>query len=213
MDLAIHLLPAGAGNLLSTDRIPYDRDLGGGNWVTEYHTGTQIINAITGLPTASFTNINSSITNAINTAVAQVDTNFNIIGRGVFAGGSYTSGTSHSIDSIDNLNSFFVQADRVYTLKVRIYAYRVSGLAAVRCQEYNISICTDSSIGSPFIEILGGGGNTDFLFDHYNTNGAAITLNPSGFSITSGGKLRFNVSHGIGGGAFVSFLGHFDLIV
>lgn len=212
MDLAIHSLPAGAGNLLSTDRIPYDRDLGGGNWVTEYHTGTQIINAITGLPTVSFTNINTSINNAINTAVNTVDTNFHVLGRDSFASASFASGSSHNFDSNQSINALFVQADRVYTLKVRIYAYRATGPAAVRCQEYNISICTDSSIGSPFIEILGGNTNADAIFDHYNAGGANITLNPSAFSITSAGKLRCAVSHAIAG-EFVSFFGHYQLIL
>jgi len=211
MDLAIHALPAGAGNLLSTDRIPYDRDLGGGNWNSEYHTGTEIINAITGLATATFTNINTSINNAITTAVSTVDSNLHILARDTFVSASHSSGVSIFFDSNTDINTF-VQANRIYTLKVRIYAYKALGACAVRAQEYNITISTDSALPSPFIQILGGGGSTDFLFDHNNTAGSDIILNPTGFSITSGGKLRCSVSHNIVG-EIVTFLGHFQIIL
>ena len=70
-DLSINLLPAGAGNMLATDRIPVAK-YNGGPYITVYRTGQEIMNAITSLSTATFTNINTSINNAITTAYNNV---------------------------------------------------------------------------------------------------------------------------------------------
>lgn len=214
-DLTIDALPAGSGNMLSTDRIPVAKF--GTPYVTVYRTGQEIMNAITSLSTASFTNINTSINNAITTATNNANTYSSqldgVIGRDFFLGGSFNSGSSHVIKgNIDLATLGSVQADRVYSIKVRIYAYRVSGGCAVRVKEYMITVATDSSLGAPGVQIIGGGGNADHLFDHYDTDGANITLNPSGFSINSSGKLRYSVSHGIAG-QFVSFLGYYKMIL
>lgn len=214
-DLTIDALPAGSGNMLPTDRIPVAKF--GTPYITVYRTGQEIMNAITSLSTASFTNINTSINNAITTATNNANAYSSsldgVIGRDFFLGGSFSSGSSHVIESnIDLATLGSVQADRVYTIKVKIYAYQVSGACAVRVKEFNITVATDSSLGAPGVQIIGGGSSSDFLFDHYDTGGANITLAPSGFSISGAGKLRYSVSHGIAG-QFVSFLGYYKMIL
>jgi len=211
-DLMFSALPAGAGNMLATDRIPLDK-FNGGPYITVYRTGQEIMNSITSLSTATFTNINTSINNAIATANDFASALDGVIGRDNFTGASYNSGSSHIIEASNALAGVgSVQADRVYSVKLRIYAYQVSTACAVRVKEFMLTVATDSSLGSPFIQIIGGGGASDFLFDHYDTNGANITLAPSGISFSSAGKLRFSVSHGIAG-QFVSFLGYYKVIL
>lgn len=211
-DLAINALPAGSGNMLSTDRIPVDK-FDGGPYITVFRTGQEIMNSITSLSTATFTNINTSINNAINTCNAFSSSLDGVLGRDIFFSASYEHGVTHNIDAVTELFAVgSLQADRVYSIKVRISAYQSSTACAVRVKEFMLSVATDSTLGSPFIQIIGGGGSSDFLFDHYDINGANISLASTGITITSGGKLRFRLSHTITG-QYVSIVAYYKIIL
>lgn len=76
-DIAISALPAGAGNMLSTDRIAVDK-FNGGPYITVYRTGQEIMDSITSLATATFTNINASINAVSASIVTTANTNYRV---------------------------------------------------------------------------------------------------------------------------------------
>jgi len=181
-DKPINLLPSSAGNMLSTDRFPVDK-FAGGPYITIHRTGQQIMDAVTSLPTATFTNINTSLTNLQNNIIPTVYTNSKII-EVRSTGASFASGSSIFIILI-NINSS-MSLNRPYIINFKIYARCTGATIATKVKELNIVYVNKSTP-----EIIG----TNSMYEYNDTNGASITIgNPS---VISTNNIRISTSHSI----------------
>lgn len=181
-DKPINLLPSSAGNMLSTDRFPVDK-FDGGPYITIHRTGQQIMDAVTSLPTATFTNINTSLTNLQNNIIPTVYTNSKII-EVRSTGASFASGSSIFLTLI-NINSS-MSLNRPYIINFKIYARCTGATIATKVKELNIAYVNKSTP-----EIIG----TNSMYEYNDTNGASITIgNPS---VISTNNIRISTSHSI----------------
>jgi len=188
-DLMFSALPAGAGNMLATDRIPLDK-FNGGPYITVYRTGQEIMNSITSLSTATFTNINTSI-NAVQSNIIPTINTYQEILEVRQAGISLASGSSSFINFI-NINTLMT-LDIPYIINIKIYARCATTTIATRVKELTmvyVNKATPESLG------------IYSLYEYADTNGASIIIGSP--VIHSVNNIRISCSHSISA-EFVTF--------
>lgn len=175
-------------NMTVNDLLPFAKYVSPGVYTTVFKKGSNIINTITGLPTANFTNINSSINNVSNSIIPIVKGYCNI--SDVFETSvSLASGVTLISIGPGITNNMF--ANRPYIINLKIYAYS-NGPVSVKVQEYNMGFVNTS--------IIGGNLNADKLYEYNDVGGANINLNLTSILYHVGSdSLQFNVSHSISG--------------
>ena len=181
-DLPINLLPAGAGNMLATDLFPVDK-YNGGPYITVYRTGQEIMNAITSLSTATFTNINTSINNVQNNIIPTANGEYRILEVRQLGQSLLSGSTSYIVFS--NINSLMT-LDIPYIINVKIYARCVTTTIATRVKEVTMVYVNKSTP-----ESLG----LFTVLEYADTNGANISIGNPG--IHSVNNIRISCSHSI----------------
>lgn len=186
-------------SMTDNDLIPIDKYVSPGVYTTVYKNGLNfknyISNYITGLSTASFTNINTSISNIIPNFL-----NLQYIANIANGSSEVLNGVITVLNVVDMLD--LALPSRPFVTYVKIFAY------AYPPNDGNVGIAEYRIVGTS----LAGSGDAVIVSttELYKHESAGISINTSGFTFIDGGSavdLRFSNSHTLGGpGDIVKFV-------
>lgn len=177
-------------NMSVNDLLPVAKYVSPGVYNTVFKNGSNIINTITGLPTASFTNINTSINNVSSSIIPTTLNYLNILAVTQSIGQSISSGSNFFISCTLPIGT--MDPMKAYIIDFKIYAWGITTQAR-HVQEYKIVFTNNNTI-------LNATTAANAILDVFDTSGADITLNPTNIGFHSGSNsLRFTASHTIAG--------------
>lgn len=177
-----------AVNMNVNDLLPFAKYVSPGVYNTVFKKGSNIINTITGLPTANFTNINTSINNVSNSIIPTINNNLGILTVYTGVNINVPAGGTTTVNIGTGVFNSLMSIKRPYIVNVKLYAYCNGSTLAVNTQEYNIGFANNI--------LIDGFDYPNKLYEY--STGANIFLNASGFTFSSN-TLKFSISHAITG--------------